>query len=57
MGGDAVANSWYFWSCVRYYGTSAWVASGGYGFLAANGMYGGGRSLPVSLYRLPEAIL
>ena len=57
MGGDAVSNGWNFWSCVRCSGSNAWIASGGGGFLAGSGMYGAYRSLPVSLCRLPEAIL
>ena len=57
MGGDAVSNGRGFWSCVRYGGGSAWYASGGYGFFGGYGMISRYQSLPVSLYRLPEAIL
>lgn len=55
MGGDAVANSSDLWSCVRYDSVSAWCANGGTGYLNSYGMYSSLRSLPVSLYRLPEA--
>ena len=57
MGGDAVSNGWVFWSCVRRGAGYAWLAGGGLGFLAYSDMSNAYRSLPVSLCRLPEAIL
>lgn len=57
MGGDAVSNGRGFWSCVRYGGDGAWCASGGSGYFNDGGMGYRLQSLPVSLYRLPEAIL
>lgn len=55
MGGNAVANNGYFWSCVNSSGSGAWCASGGAGYFSGNGMNSLCKSLPVSLYRLPEA--
>lgn len=57
MGGDPVANSRDFWSSVRYYGSNAWGTGGGAGFFYNGGMGNVLWVLPVSLYRLPEAIL
>ena len=55
MGGDAVSNGRYFWSCVRCYDGYAWCANGDAGYLYANGgMCEWFHSLPVSLYRLTE---
>lgn len=55
MGGDAVSNNGYFWSCVRCYGGYAWCANGDSGYFYANGgMCDQYHSTPVSLYRLPE---
>lgn len=55
MGGDAVSNGGLFWSCVRYGGLGAWCANGGTGYFGNGGSYSQRQSLPVSLYRLPEA--
>lgn len=55
MGGDAVSNGGLFWSCLRYGGLGAWCANGGTGHFGNGGSYSLRQSLPVSLYRLPEA--
>lgn len=57
MGGDAVSNGSYFWSCARFSGIGAWCAFGGTGYFSSYHMCYRIQSLPVSLYRLPEAIL
>lgn len=57
MGGDAVSNGSYFWSCVRYLGRGAWCADGRTGYFNYLDLCLRPQSLPVSLYRLPEAIL
>ena len=55
MGGDAVSTARSFCSCVRYSVSSAWRADGDAGYFGGNAMYNRLQSLPVSLYRLPEA--
>ena len=57
MGGAPVVNNRFFWSPIRYYGGNAWCVYGSTGYFGYYGMYNDLRVLPVSLYRLPKAIL
>ena len=57
MGGDPVANNRYFWSAIRFNGYNAWYANGLTGCFFSYGMCYLLWVLPVSLYRLPQAII
>ena len=53
MGGSAISNDSYFWSCLRGNTYYAWLASGYRGFFSNGSMYNTGVCVPVSLYELP----
>lgn len=55
MGGDAVSNSMFFWTGIRYAGESAWFSFASAGYFGSSNLGSIYLSLPVSLYRLPEA--
>lgn len=57
MGGDPVANNRGFWSAIRSSGSYAWCALGNAGFFSRSDLCNSFWVLPVSLYRLPQAII
>ena len=52
MGGNTISNGSYLWSCGRTSSSSAWVASGHYGFFGSYYLYYELSAVPVSLYVL-----
>lgn len=52
IGGSAVSNGSYYWSCLRGSAGVAWYSSGGLGYFSSYGMYGSYVALPVSLYKI-----
>jgi len=53
MGGSAISNGSYFWSCLRSNTNNAWYAHGSYGFFYGGVMCYANVCVPVSLYELP----
>lgn len=53
MGGDAVNNGSFLWSCARYSASSAWNFNGNHGFWDNSSMCGGYGVRPLSLNYLP----
>lgn len=54
IGGSAISNGSYVWSCLRYSAYGAWSATGIHGFFYYNFMYYTLLAVPVSLYKLTE---
>lgn len=54
IGGTAISNGSYVWSCLRGSAYGAWYAYGFTGFFSNYSMYGSSLSVPVSLYKLTE---
>lgn len=52
IGGSAIGNGSYYWSCLRYSATYAWSAYGGVGNFSYGSMYGSYMSVPLSLVKL-----
>ena len=51
IGGSAISNGSYVWSCCRYYSNIAWCSGGNVGFFDGGyGMYGSFVSVPLSLW-------
>jgi len=50
IGGSAISNGSYLWSCLRYGTYGAWIACGSYGFFGYNFMCNSFSCVPVSLY-------
>ena len=54
IGGSAISNGSYVWSCLRGSAYGAWGAYGHHGFFGSGGMYFTYLAVPVSLYKLTE---
>ena len=54
IGGSAISNGSYVWSCLRGSAVTAWNAHGYYGFFNHYYMYNANLAVPVSLYKLTE---
>ena len=54
LGGSAISNGSYWWSCLRYSASSAWSAHGNFGFFSYYGMVNSIGCVPVSLYTLRQ---
>ena len=52
LGGSAISNGSYVWSCLRYSSSYAWLAVGGGGFFYDGHMYYSHLAVPLSLYKL-----
>lgn len=52
IGGSAISNGSYLWSCCRYLTNLAWFAYGGGGFFRGVFMYSSYTAVPVSLYKI-----
>lgn len=55
LGGSAISNGSYLWSCCRYDAYNAWLANGNFGFFDGSHMYSSFTVVPVSHLKLSDS--